>query len=68
MAKYRVLAVSFINNALVQAGEVVDYDGKPGSALELIEDDKPEVKAKGKGKGAAPAASDTGSDAGEDQA
>lgn len=68
MAKYRVLAISFINNALVQEGDVVEFDGTPGSALELIEDDKPEVKAKGKGKGAAPVASDTGSDAGDDQA
>ena len=68
MAKYRVLTPSFINNALVQAGDVVEFDGKPGSSLELIEDDKPEVKTKGKGKGAAPAASETGSDAGEDQA
>jgi hypothetical protein len=68
MAKYRVLTKSYINSSIVEAGETIDYDGKPGSNLELVEDDKPEAKAKGKGKGAAPAASDTGSDAGEDQA
>ena len=65
MAKYRVLTKSFINNTIVEAGALVDYDGKPGSNLELVEGDKPEAKAKGKGKGAAPAASDAG-DAGAD--
>lgn len=65
MAKYRVLTKSFINNTIVEAGDVVEYDGKPGSNLELVEADKPEAKAKGKGKGAAPAASDAG-DAGAD--
>lgn len=68
MAKYRVLVTSYINSAIVQAGEVVDYDGKPGTNLELLEGDKseakPEVKAKGKTKGVAPA--DAGSDAGAD--
>lgn len=53
MAQYRVLAKSFINNAIVEEGETVEYNGKPGSNLELIEDDKPKSQ-KGKGnKGAA---------------
>jgi cytochrome c biogenesis protein ResB len=65
MAKYRVLTKSFINNTIVEAGDVVEYDGKAGTNLELVEGDKPEAKAKGKGKGAAPAASDAG-DAGAD--
>lgn len=65
MAKYRVLTKSHINNAIVEAGEVVEYDGKPGSNLELVEGDKPDAKVKGKGKGAASAASDAG-DAGAD--
>lgn len=53
MAQYRVLAKSFINNAIREEGDVVEYDGKPGSNLELIEDDKPKSQ-KGKGnKGAA---------------
>lgn len=62
MAKYRVLAKSFINNTIVEVGEVVEYDGQPGRALELIDDSKPEAKpAKGKGKKDAAEATD-GSD------
>lgn len=38
MAKYRVLSKSFINNAIAEEGDVVEYDGKPGSNLELIEE------------------------------
>jgi hypothetical protein len=45
--KYRVLAKSFIGNALREEGDVVEYDGKPGSNLELIQEEKP---SKGKGK------------------
>lgn len=41
MPKYKVLAKSFINNSIVEEGEIVDYDGKPGSNLERIKDDKP---------------------------
>lgn len=44
MAKYRVLATSFINNALVEADAIVDYDGEVAENLELIEDDKPKGK------------------------
>jgi hypothetical protein len=70
MAKYRTLTKSFINNAIVEAGELVEYDGKPGSNLELVEAEKSEAKpkgeAKGKAKGAAPAAPEAGSDAGAD--
>lgn len=69
MAKYRVLTKSYINNSIVEAGELVEFDGKPGSNLELVEGDKPEakpVKGKGKGKGAAPAAPEAGGDAGAD--
>ena len=67
MPKYRVLAKSYIGNTIREVGEVVEYDGKPGRALELIEDTKPEVKAKGKGKAAAaPEASEGAGDAGAD--
>jgi hypothetical protein len=67
MAKYRVLVKSYINSTIVEAGEVVEYDGKPGSNLELVEGDKPDAKpAKGKTKGAAPAALEAGNDAGAD--
>jgi hypothetical protein len=48
MAKYRTLSKSFINNTIVEAGEIVDYDGKAGSNLELVEDVKPKAEAKGK--------------------
>jgi membrane protein involved in colicin uptake len=44
MPKYRVLAKSFINNAIREAGEVVEYDGKPGKALELIPEAAAEPK------------------------
>lgn len=50
MPKYYVLAKSFINNTIVEAGEVVDYDGKPGSNLELVQDKKPDAPKKGAGK------------------
>ncbi|HET8869799.1 MAG TPA: hypothetical protein VFM48_05100 [Aquabacterium sp.] len=43
MAKYRVLAKSFINNALVEEGTIVEYDGVPSDNLEPI--DKPAEKA-----------------------
>ena len=57
MAQYRVLAKSFINNAIREEGETVEYDGKPGSNLELIEGDKPKSQ-KGRGsKGADASAS-----------
>lgn len=47
MPKYRVLAKSFIHNTIVEEGEVVEYDGRPGSNLELIEEAKQKpVKAK----------------------
>jgi hypothetical protein len=54
MAKYRVLQKSFIDSALVNEGDIVEYDGEPGHNLELIE---PEAKTKGK-KGAASAESE----------
>lgn len=44
MPKYRVLAKSFINNAIAEEGAVVEYDGQPGSNLELIEPAKAEGK------------------------
>lgn len=58
MPKYRVLAKSFINNAIVQEGEVVEYDGQPGSNLELIESAKAEGKRGRKAGG--PDASEAG--------
>ena len=37
MAKYRVLEKSFIGNALVEEGAVVEYDGVPSSNLEPMD-------------------------------
>lgn len=48
MAQYKVLAKSFINNTIVEEGDTVEYDGKPGTNLELIETYKP-AKAGKKG-------------------
>ncbi|WP_271311454.1 hypothetical protein [Yersinia intermedia] len=36
VARYRVLRRSYINFQILEEGEEVDYDGKPGSALEPI--------------------------------
>lgn len=41
MPRYRVTKLSFIHGSRVRPGAIIDYDGKPGSNLELIEDDKP---------------------------
>lgn len=59
MPKYHVLAKSFINNTIHEVGDVVEYDGKPGSNLELIAEEKPEVAPK---KGAAGKPRDDGKD------
>lgn len=45
MAQYRVLQKSFINNAIVEEGEIVEYDGKPSDNLELIKPVKTSKKA-----------------------
>lgn len=37
MPKYRVLEQSFINNVLVNLGDVIEFDGVPGSNLEPID-------------------------------
>jgi hypothetical protein len=40
--RYRVLKRSFVNNALVEPGQIVEYDpgkgGKAGSNLELVDE------------------------------
>ena len=45
MAKYKVLEKSFINNAIVEEGAVVEYDGEASNNLELIDEKKPKAKA-----------------------
>lgn len=44
MPQYRVTEKSFINNALREPGEVIDFDGIPGRNLEPM--DKAAQKAK----------------------
>ncbi len=44
MAKYRVLTKSFINNSIAEEGDIVEFDGKAGSNLELIAEGKKGVK------------------------
>ena len=46
--KYRVLTKSFINNAIREEGDIVEFDGKPGSNLELIVEAAADKPAKGK--------------------
>lgn len=38
--KYRVLATSWINNRIVNEGDIVEYVGKAGSNLEEIKEPK----------------------------
>lgn len=40
MAQYRVLERSFIGNAIVEEGEIVEYDGEAAANLELIKKGK----------------------------
>ena len=51
MPKYHVLAKSFINNTIAEVGEVVEYNGKPGSNLELVVEKKPEAAPQKGAKG-----------------
>ena len=39
MAKCRVLEKSFINDAIRQPGDIVEYDGELGPNLELVDDE-----------------------------
>ncbi|MGC0818505.1 hypothetical protein WKH08_09670 [Pantoea agglomerans] len=50
-AKYRVLRLSHIANQLWEPGSEVEYDGKPGTALEPINDAAKAAKAKAERKG-----------------
>lgn len=51
MPRYRVLVKSYINNSIVdpetmsEAECIVEYDGKPGSNLELIEGSAPKAES-----------------------
>ncbi|WP_288080815.1 hypothetical protein [Pseudomonas sp.] len=47
MPLVKVLTKSFIGNSIREEGEVIEYEGKLGSNLELV---KPASKAKAKGE------------------
>jgi hypothetical protein len=47
MAKYKVLATSFIGNNIVQAGDVIEYEGKPSGNLQRIAEVKQADPPKG---------------------
>ena len=36
MAQYKVLEKSFINNSIAEEGDIVEYDGTPGTNLEPL--------------------------------
>lgn len=46
VARYKILATSYINKQILFVGDEVEYDGKPGSALEPINDAAKEAKKK----------------------
>jgi len=50
MAQYRVLQKSFINDQIVEEGDIIEYDGEASVNLEPLDVDK-----SGKGKKAAAA-------------
>lgn len=37
MARYRLLAKTFINGAPQEAGAIIEYDGQPGSTMQPVE-------------------------------
>lgn len=47
MASYKVLKKSFIGNAIVEEGAIVEYDGEASDNLEALEAPAPKT---GKGK------------------
>ena len=44
MPKYKVLAKSYVFNRIVEEGEIIEFDGKPSSKWELIEEEKKPMK------------------------
>ena len=66
MPQYKLLAKHFLNNRMHEEGEIVEFDGKAGSMMELVEDDKPAAAPK-KGGGKKAAAPVEAVDADEEQ-
>lgn len=44
MARYKVLETSYINDAIIEPGTIVEYQGEPGANLELVKEDKSKGK------------------------
>lgn len=44
MAKVRVLEKSFINNAIREEGDILEYEGRLGANLELVEEEDAQAK------------------------
>jgi len=44
MAKCRVLEKSFINNAIREEGDIVEFEGRLGANLELVEEEDAQAK------------------------
>ena len=51
MQKYVIPEKSFINNATIEAGEIIEYDGIPGSEWKLVEDKEETPKSESPKKG-----------------
>jgi hypothetical protein len=62
MPRYIVTQLSYIGGRLVEPGEEVEYDGKPGSALEPV--DAP-AKGRGRKTAATPEANESPSPSGD---
>lgn len=58
MAKYKVLAESWVGDRLVPKDTIIEFAGQAGSNLELVEAEKPKSK-----KAAAASVSDADADA-----
>lgn len=48
MPRYKVLEKSFINDSIAEEGDIIEFNGKPSSNLELIEEAKGKAPAKKK--------------------
>lgn len=46
MARYLLTAAVFLNGSLRREGEIVEFDGPPSKAMELIGDDTPKAASK----------------------
>lgn len=62
MAQYRVLKKSFIGNHLREEGDIVEYDGKPGSNLEPVDVGGAKRGSSRRGSSSPSDAGDTGGD------